>query len=132
MQMRLSLGKSYSLRSKTTIDEVFKSGMRISAYPFTALVLQTAFEDQTQLKFVFSAPKKKFRRAVDRNRIKRISRESIRHHKGALEEFLLESKQQIAVFLVYSSDEEIPHAQLQKKTAQLIQKIIQRLHEVPR
>lgn len=127
--MGLSFGKSYSLKSKKIIDRLFKEGTRISAYPFTAFVLKTSFDDQSSMKFVFSAPKKKFKRAVDRNRIKRICRESIRLHKDPLEAFLLPREQQLAVFLVYSAEEEIPHAALQKRTMLLIQKIIQRLDE---
>lgn len=127
--MGLSFGKSYSLKSKTIIDRLFKEGSRLNTYPYTAFVLLTQFEDRSPLKFVFSAPKKKFRRAVSRNRIKRICRESIRHHKGALEDYLLPREQQLAVFLVYSAEEEIPHDALQKRTKLLIQRIIQRLDE---
>ena len=78
---------------------------------------------------VFSAPKKKFRRAVQRNRIKRICREAVRKGKEPLEHYLMEHNKQLAVFLVYTGQEELDNVVLSKKTAQLMTKIIHTLNE---
>jgi len=124
-----SFGKRYSLRSKKTIDSLFSEGIRISAFPFMVWVSYSEFKDTIPFKMVFSAPKKKFRRAVQRNRIKRICREAVRKEKEPLEHYLVEQNKQLAVFLVYTGQEELDHAVLSKKTAQLMTKIIHTLDE---
>lgn len=127
--MDQTFGKRYSLRGKKHIDRIFSEGIRVSSFPYLAIVHPSQFEDGIPFKVVFSAPKKKFKRAVQRNRIKRICREAIRTHKIPLEEFLLNGNKQLAVFLVYTATEEIPYDLLQKKTSQLVTKIIRKLHD---
>ncbi len=117
------------LCSKKTIDLVFEEGIRVKCYPFIAMVLPVQFEDSTPFKIVFSAPKKRFRKANKRNRIKRICREAVRLNKSELENYLTQHKQQLAVFLVYTGQEEIEHAPLHKKTVKLFNNIIQTLDE---
>ncbi|MDX2359232.1 MAG: ribonuclease P protein component [Crocinitomicaceae bacterium] len=124
-----SLGKNYKLCSRKTIDEVFKAGVSIKAYPFIALIYPTQFSDGNSLKFVFSAPKKKFKKAVQRNRVKRICKEAVRLNKSSLEEYLVNNKQQLAVVLIYTSNDELKFEQLQRKTQKLFNAIIQHLNE---
>ena len=65
-----------SLKSKKEIDELFESGKSYSSRLVFAKVL-----DSTDSKFIFTVSKKKFKRAVDRNRIKRLMREVVRKEK---------------------------------------------------
>lgn len=65
-----------SLKSKKEIDELFESGKSYSSRLVFAKVLGS-----TDSKFVFTVSKKKFKRAVDRNRIKRLMREVVRREK---------------------------------------------------
>jgi ribonuclease P protein component len=77
---------------------------------------------------VISAPKKINRHAHDRNRIKRVAREAIRKNKFILEDFLTETKQQLAIFLVYTAKEELSTDQLDKKIKKLFTQLIEKLH----
>ena len=61
-------GRSLSLKSPILISALFSKGQRHFQYP---LILIRATEPTTAGKVVFSVSKKKFKRAVDRNRIKR-------------------------------------------------------------
>ena len=61
-----------SLKNKTEINKLFESGKSYSSRLVFAKVL-----DSTDSKFVFTVSKKKFKRAVDRNRIKRLMREVV-------------------------------------------------------
>ena len=79
------LHKSERLCSRTAIDRLFEpgSGSRsISAFPLR-LVYGTA-ERQTAM--LVSVPKRYFRHAVDRNRVKRQVREAYRRNKHILPE----------------------------------------------
>lgn len=124
-----SFGKNYKLCSKQVIDELFNSGNTIKSYPLIAIYKQVEFNDETPFKIVFSAPKRTFRKAVQRNRIKRICREAVRMNKQILESYLNESKTQLALFLVYSSKDELNHSQLEKKVVKLFNALTQSLHE---
>ncbi len=62
--------KSLILKGKKEIDILFETGIPVSSELVFAKVLNS---DST--KFLFAVSSKKFKRAVDRNRIKRLMRE---------------------------------------------------------
>ena len=123
------LGKNYKLCSKTLIEELFKSGITVKSYPLIAIIKPVHFESNIPFKIVFSAPKRTFKKAVERNRIKRICKEAVRKNKSILETYLIENKIQLAVFLVYSSKDELTNVQLEKKTVKLFNAITKTIHD---
>jgi ribonuclease P protein component len=74
-----------------------------------------------------SVPKRIFKKAHDRNRIKRLMRECIRKNKLNLEPFLTDNKKQVALFMIYTAREELTNELLQKKTKQLFKQLIDEL-----
>lgn len=64
--------KSLILKNKLEIDNLFENGKSVS----NELIL-FKFINSDDNKFLFAVSSKKFKRAVDRNRIKRLMRESI-------------------------------------------------------
>lgn len=111
------------------IEELFNSGVTVKSYPLIAIHKKVTFTDNSPFKIVFSAPKRTFKKAVQRNRIKRICKEAVRLNKSILESYLLENNIQIALFLVYSSKDELNHVQLEKKVVKLFNELITSLHE---
>ena len=93
-QFRPTLGKSERIYHRKAIDALFKEGNShsMSAFPLRAvyMLVPTTDSDEKQdkktecpqAKFLISVPKHCFRRAVKRNRIKRLVREAYRHNKG--------------------------------------------------
>jgi ribonuclease P protein component len=77
-QLRYTLPRSKSLKSKLLINKLFKEGQSLVAYPLRMVYLTTDYEMNEPFLTGFSVPKKKFKHAVDRNRIKRLMRESFR------------------------------------------------------
>ncbi len=78
--------KSERLCSQKIIKELFSKGSSLFVYPFKILYLP-ASEISENLVFpqvLFSVPKKNFKRAVDRNRIKRQCREIYRLYRNTL------------------------------------------------
>lgn len=124
-----SLGKSYKLCSKIIIEDLFKTGTTIKSYPLIAIYNIVEFTDGSPFKIVFSAPKRTFRKAFQRNRIKRICKEAVRLNKSILESHLKENNKQLALFLVYSSKDELNHVQLEKKVVKLFNELIKSLNE---
>ncbi len=125
--MDQSFGKAYKLCSKKAIDSLFEEKKSVKNYPF---VLTYAFQElatEKTFQVVISAPKKIFRKAHDRNRIKRLMKEVIRKKKLILEDFLLEKNKQLALFLIYTSKEELKYTVLEQKMEQLLTKLVNEL-----
>lgn len=126
--MDQTFGKSYKLCNKKLIDSIFATGATQKQYPFVARYQTMSLPTENSFQMVISAPKRTFRSAVERNRIKRICREAVRKNKQILEPWLTAHKQQVGIFLIYSGKEEMTHEKLELKTNQLFQKIIDDLH----
>ncbi|MEP2025123.1 MAG: ribonuclease P protein component [Reichenbachiella sp.] len=88
---KYSFPKQERLSSKKSIDALFTKGASFYFYPFSVRFL-LAEENATCHQFMVSVSKRNFKRAVDRNRIKRLIRESYRLHKHLLNALLPEGK----------------------------------------
>lgn len=122
-------GKEYKLCSKITIEDIFQKGSTIKEFPFVLRYLETELNSSVPFQVVISAPKKKFKRAVDRNRIKRLCKEVIRLNKASLESFCRDNDKQLALFLIFSNNEEMSFKLMNHKIQKLINKLIQKLDE---
>lgn len=81
--MSSSYSKKEKLKSKKLIDQLFNEGQSVSAFPLRLVYLQTNFDDGAIVKTGVSVSKRNFKNAVDRNRIKRLLRESYRINKAS-------------------------------------------------
>jgi ribonuclease P protein component len=93
------------LKSKKIIDQLFKEGKSVSANGFTLVYLIQALPTFYPAQAGFSVPKKFFKHAVDRNRVKRLMREVYRMNKISLYQKLVERKQQMAIMFIYKGKE---------------------------
>lgn len=117
--MNHTLSKNERLHSKKSIKELFDKGSSFFLYPFKVLYLDLPLELIETNQVLFSVSKKKIKKAVDRNQVKRRIKEAYRLNKHLLAN--AEVKKNIALIYV-SSD--IPSF---KKIEPVIQKILVRL-----
>ncbi len=89
--------KHEHLKSRKLIQQLFKAGKPIKAYPLLAVYMPVS--DLSAVQVGFSVSKRKVRLAVNRNTIKRRMRESYRLLRN---EFGLHQKQGLAVMFIYT------------------------------
>ena len=139
MAKKFTLGKQERLKSRKQIEQLFKQGKAFNLFPYRVFY---SFEPPAKpgqdlansqllqtVKFGVGVSTRNFKRATDRNRIKRISREVWRLQKLALQEALLKHNSGIHVFLI-STGKELPEYNfVYDKVGVVINKLIKIAHE---
>jgi len=122
---KYTLGKKERLKSRKAIDGLFNGGHRFTVSPVRVFYQLT---QGTELKFGVAVSTKLYKKAVDRNRVKRVIRECWRLQKNQLQERLKEKNTGLDVFFVYT-DRELPvFDTLFRCTGTILQKLNERLN----
>lgn len=117
--MNQTLSKNERLHSKKSIKELFDKGSSFFLYPFKVLHLDHHQGSIETNQVLFSVSKKKLKKAVNRNQVKRRIKEAYRLNKHLLSN--VKAKKNIA--LIYVSSDIPPF----KKIEPVIQKILIKL-----
>jgi ribonuclease P protein component len=120
-------GKAYKLCSRKTIGRLFKEGKQLRAFPLTVYYMETESAEKVPFQVVISAPKRQFKRAHDRNYVKRLMKEVLRKEKQPLEELLTASGKQLALFILYTNKEVLAYPELEKCARKLVGKLLAEL-----
>ena len=96
-----TLGKYERLKKETVLNTLFNKGKAISWNGFTLVYLFTEIPSTFPAQAGFSVPKRIFKNAHDRNKIKRRMREVYRKNKAILYNHLSEKNNQLALMLIY-------------------------------
>jgi ribonuclease P protein component len=121
--------KEERLHSKKLVDELFARGSSFFLYPFKVIY---AFEDRDHnvpVRLLVTVSKRHFKRAVDRNRLKRLVRESYRLHKDTLFAHLEKHSKKLNFGLVYVGETILSHAEIERKLILILQRIIEQDEE---
>ena len=106
------------------MSSVFEQGKIVKSYPFLLRYLPVDLKTDICFQIVISVPKRRFKKAVDRNRIKRLIREAIRKNKYILEEAENKDSPQLALFLIYTSNQEETYHKMMHKIEKLFQRLV--------
>lgn len=79
-----TFSKDQRLCSHTQIDDLFSKGKSIKSFPLKIIYRQTGFGER-KTKILISVPKRLFKKATERNKIKRLIREVYRVEKNGFE-----------------------------------------------
>ena len=90
------------LKGKKLIDSVFKNGKYFREHPFLVRFLQV--NEGNDISFVISVKKKYLQKAVDRNKIKRLMRSSLRECVLELKNKISEQNKNYHIAIIYNSD----------------------------
>lgn len=119
----LSLSKSERLKNVKQIDYLFGNAVVFKAYPLIFSYLLHENLQQSPVQLLFSAPKRIFKKAVDRNRVKRVLRDRFRLLKPDFTNALNGKNLQAA--FIYTSRDPIDYRLVDKS----MKKIIRELHD---
>lgn len=123
-----TLTKAERLRSRKTISLLFEKGKSINIHPLKMLWAETPNKEGSVLQFGVAVPKKNFKRAVDRNRLKRRMREAMRKNKKPVKDFLGERNNPCALMLVFTGKEQVPYKEIEDKIIVILQRFISGLN----
>lgn len=110
--MDQSFKKIEKLKSQKLIEKLFSEGKSIAVYPLRLVYLKTSFEDPVKLKVGVSVSKRNFKKAVDRNRMKRLMREAYRLNKS---KYLNNITDQYAFMILYIGKAQTDFTTVSKK-----------------
>ena len=125
-KQRFFLGKKERLCSEKEIELLFSSGERFIAFPLQ-VVYRLTDKRETAASVLFSVSKKRFKRAVHRNRIKRLMRERFRLNKHPLYDLLENKEMSISVAFIFVDKEPPDYFLVEKGMLKGIAKLMERL-----
>ena len=127
MAATFSYNKFEKLKSRKQIELLFAKGKTIAAFPVKVFYLPI---DRTPLHPVqvgVGVSARNFKKAVDRNTIKRRMREAYRLHKLPLHEHLVAQQKSVAIFILWIDKQMPTTAALQEMMPAVIEKLIKQL-----
>ncbi len=122
IQQRFTFTAIERLKSLKLIGQIFKEGKSFSNFPFRVIYIYPK-ENGSYLQATFSVSSKNFKKAVDRNRIKRLMREAYRLQKNTLKTKLEQSQTYLAVFIIYTGNELPVFEKIFEKMEHLLQRL---------
>jgi ribonuclease P protein component len=131
---QFTLGKNERLKSRKLIEQLFSEGKTFNAFPFRVYYIyhsyplpnvnSSATKRLVNLKFGAGAGTKNFKKAVDRNRIKRMTKEAWRLQKNSLQQKLDEKKTSLNIFFIYTAKELPAYETLSHKVNVILDKLV--------
>lgn len=119
--------KKEKLKSRKQLQVLFSSGHTLLHFPVKVFYTLAATPLDNRIKAGVGASSRQYKKAVQRNRIKRLLREAYRLNKGPLHQFLAQHNQQLVVFFLYI-DKQLPQpGVLHAKMPAVLNKLIEQL-----
>ncbi len=122
---RFTLSKEDRICSKKLINELFTgNGRSMTAFPLRVVFMKrTIIDDQPRAAMLVSVPKRYFKHAVDRNRVKRQVREAFRRHKSMITQNLTDDHESVAMAFVWLTNEKYPSSEVENRMVRLLTRI---------
>ena len=121
------------MKSRKQIEQLFDAGKSIVAGPFriyySVSEMLNAQRSMLNIQFGIGVSSKNFKSAVDRNRIKRLTREAWRLQKNELQEKIRTAGKQLKVFFIYTGKELPDFTTVKDKVAVALKRLADKTDE---
>jgi ribonuclease P protein component len=129
MELNNKFSKLEKLKSKKSIDLLFKKGKSIRINPIRVVYLPKQEPSNIPANVGVAVPKKNIRLAVNRNLIKRRIREAYRLNNNEFKKHLLNNQIGLDLMFVYNSQHILPYSEIEDKIKVILTRLI-KLSEV--
>ena len=119
---KYGLPKERRIKRQKIFDALLHEGESVFEYPLKIVFVQTGLPFEVPYQVAFGVSKKKFKKAVKRNRVKRVMREAFRLNAGVLEE-----EKNLALLVIYVSKELPDFHSLMEVTDRLLNRIKEKI-----
>jgi len=116
------------LKSKKIIEELFKNGSSVYLYPFRLIYPSKQAITSAYPQVLISVPKRNFKKAVDRNRLRRQIKEAWRLNRQLIYAEEWKIVPEYCIF-IYTSKEKMPFKAIDKKLILVLKCLQSKLHE---
>lgn len=130
--IRYTFGKDEKLCYQKSIDRLFAEGKSFIAYPLRVIYFtEEEIEEEKQFaQVLISVPKRKFKRANKRNRIKRLVREAYRLNKQEYIHLLREQNLRLDIAFLYLKDELPTYEEIEKSILKTVTSLKDKLEQI--
>lgn len=128
-RQRYFFRKDEHLCLRNDINEVVAEGKRISAFPLVANYIIKTDDNGSKPRIAISVAKRNFKKAVDRNLLKRRIREAYRVHKSTFVALANEHKKLINFIVIYVPKEKLQYAEIEKGIVKLLAKLCESIEK---
>lgn len=118
--------KAERLCSKKIIDKLFLEGKSVFSFPVKIVFLETQLPAKVPVQAGFSVGKRNFKRAVQRNLIKRRMREVYRLNKSKIYDEI--GEKQVAVFFIFTGKTILEYNQIEVAVKKGMKKLLSELN----
>ncbi|MBN2616230.1 MAG: ribonuclease P protein component [Bacteroidales bacterium] len=124
-QVRKTFTKAERLYEKKLIQQLFKEGSSFFKHPFKVIYLPVKKGDGPRSRVLVSVSKRNFKKAVDRNRIKRLIREAYRHNKHLLSpEYATPKDECLLIGFIYTGKKLPDFQEVEQKIMLILQELV--------
>lgn len=126
MAKQFGFGKKEKLKSRKQIDALFEKGKSFTVFPLR-VSYSFAPSPAPVLQAGVTASKRNFKKAVDRNRIKRLLREAYRLQKMELDQAVKQNSLQGFIFFMYTDKTIAPFITIREAMTLSLKKLLQKI-----
>jgi len=127
-----TLPKQERLTRKKIIEAAFSGGKSLKSPALVLVYYETVLPEELPVQVLFTASKRNFRRAHDRNRIKRLLREAYRKQKQPLLESVAKANKQLAVLFIFTGKQLPDYAYVHGRMTDLLRRLTHTLTSEPK